>query len=152
MRQAACLAEKIARTEKIWYPVAQFIRKRGLIMFLMMGINDERKELEFSQMVVCDSCGAYGRYTVFMTCTVLSLFLIPLFRWNRKYYVRTSCCGSIYELDAPVGARIARGESVEIRKEDLNRIHAGSRERRCARCGFATREDFEFCPKCGNRF
>ena len=36
-------------------------------MFLMLGINDEHKELDFSQMMICDACGAYGRYVVYMT-------------------------------------------------------------------------------------
>ena len=121
-------------------------------MFLMIGINDDRRELEYSRMVVCDACGAYGRYQVYMTFTVLSLFLIPLLKWNRRYYVRMRCCESLYELDGEIGARIARGEDVEIRSEHLkllNRQYAG---RKCARCGYETREDFDFCPKCGCKF
>ena len=27
-------------------------------MFFMMGINDSRKDFDFSQMVICDACGA----------------------------------------------------------------------------------------------
>ena len=68
-------------------------------MFFMMAITDGRKDLKFSQMIICDVCGKYGRYQVFMTYTVLSLFFIPCFKWNRRYYVQTSCCNTIYELD-----------------------------------------------------
>lgn len=122
-------------------------------MFLMLGINDDRRDLEFSQLMVCDACGAYGRYRVFMTFTVLSLFFIPCLKWNRRYYVQTSCCGRLYELDSETGAAIARGEQVEIRPEQLREMpgqsHAG---RRCMNCGYATNEDFDFCPKCGRRF
>ena len=57
-------------------------------MFFMMGITQGRKELPFTQTVICDRCGSYGRYMVFMTYTVLSLFFIPVFRWGKKYYVR----------------------------------------------------------------
>lgn len=122
-------------------------------MFLMLGINDDRKELDFSQMIVCDACGAYGRYKVFMTFTVLSLFFIPCFKWNRRYYVQTSCCGRLYELDRETGAAIARGEQVEIRPENLHEMPGqGYDARRCANCGYTTREDFEFCPKCGRKF
>ena len=59
-------------------------------MFFMMGITDGRKELNYSQTEICSVCGCYGRYQVFMTYTVLSLFFIPCFKWNRHYYGRSS--------------------------------------------------------------
>lgn len=120
-------------------------------MFLMIGVNQDQRELDFSQMVVCDECGAYGRYQLYMTYTVLTLFLIPLLRWNRRYYVRMSCCGALYELDGEIGKRIAQGEKLEIRPEQLHSVHPGSHVRRCADCGFTTQEDYDFCPKCGRR-
>ncbi len=87
-----------------------------------------------------------------MTYTVLSLFFIPTIKWNRRYYVRTSCCGRIYELDQQIGKRIERGERVEIVDDDLN--DSGRRDRvykTCRNCGYSTDEDFDFCPKCGER-
>ena len=125
-------------------------------MFLMIGISDGRKDLDFSQSIMCRICGKYGRYQVFMTYTVLLLFFIPCFKWNRKYYVQTCCCGKIYELDPEVGKRIARGESVEIRDDDLQ--SAGYSEqcrgfmKSCAYCGYTTYEDYQYCPKCGREF
>lgn len=141
-------------------------------MFFMMGITEGRKEFEQNQVIICDRCGAYGRYVVFMTYTVLSLFFIPCFKWNRQYFVRTTCCGRVYHLDAEIGRRIERGEDVEIRAEHLRaegrqagadwhgkagqETGAGqwskSGYRRCGNCGFSTQEDFEYCPKCGRRF
>ena len=44
-------------------------------MFFMMGITDGRKNFDFVQTEICDVCGRYGRYEVFMTYMVLSLFL-----------------------------------------------------------------------------
>ena len=43
-------------------------------MFLIMGITDGRKDFDFTQTIICNLCGKYGRYQVFMTYTVLSLF------------------------------------------------------------------------------
>ena len=43
-------------------------------MFFIMGITDGRKDFEFAQTMICNICGKYGRYQVFMTYTVLSLF------------------------------------------------------------------------------
>ncbi len=123
-------------------------------MFFIMGINDRQEELDYHQTMICDICGEYGRYAVFMTYTVLTLFFLPTFRWNRRYYVRTSCCGSIYELDPEVGEAIARGIDVEITSADLRLVQSGRPQRgykRCPVCGYETEEDFDFCPKCGNR-
>ena len=120
-------------------------------MFFMMGITDGRKDLEYNRVIICSACGAYGRYRVFMTYTVLSLFFIPIFKWNKRYFVQTSCCESLYELDAETGARIARGEDIEILPEHLSAVHLRNKPLKiCANCGYRTEENFDFCPKCGN--
>ena len=122
-------------------------------MFFIMGISDGRRDLEHSQLMTCDDCGAYGRYRVYMTYMVLSLFFIPCLKWNRKYYVETSCCSALYELDPQVGNDIARGRQVEIQPAQLKKVQRrGYGMRSCASCGYATAEDFEFCPRCGRRF
>ena len=120
-----------------------------------MGITQQSKDLDFSQLVTCDICGSYGRYCVFVTYSLLSLFLIPIFKWNRHYYVQMSCCKSIYELSEEVGRRIENGEEVKITEADLILLkngYATHGHRRCLNCGYETDEDFVFCPKCGNRF
>ena len=124
-------------------------------MFFMMGITDGRKEFDFNQVITCDECGAYGRYQVFMTYMVLSLFFIPCFKWNKRYYVQTSCCNTVYELDPEIGKRIAKGEDVEILPQHLYRTQNQGYNysvKRCRSCGFTTTEDYEYCPKCGIRF
>ena len=70
-------------------------------MFFMIGITDGRKEFSFSQTIQCSRCGRYGHYQVFMTYMSLLLFFIPCFRWNRHYYVETTCCHTLYELNPP---------------------------------------------------
>ena len=125
-------------------------------MFLIWGISTGRKDFAFNQLVTCAICGKYGRFNVFMTYTVLSLFFIPTIKWSKRYYVQTSCCGAVYELDKEIGKAIARGEAVEIQQEHLTRVTSGrgfiSGYKKCRQCGYETTEDFEFCPKCGVRF
>lgn len=123
-------------------------------MFLMIGITQGRKNFEYNQLIICDYCGAYGRYQVFMTYMCLSLFFIPCLKWNRQYYVQSTCCDTLYALDPEIGKRIARGDQVEILPQNMTQVQAGSRGRfkRCGSCGYETQEDFEFCPKCGERF
>ena len=91
-------------------------------MFLMIGISQGRKDLSHDQLVICSQCGRYGHYRVFMTFTQLLLFLIPCFKWGKKYYVQMSC----HSGGGP--ARMVK---------------------RCSACGYQTEEDFDFCPKCG---
>lgn len=124
-------------------------------MFFMMGITDGRKDLNFNQTIICNICGRYGRYNVFMTYTVLSLFFIPCFKWNKHYYVQPTCCGTVYELDSEIGRAIARGEQVEILPEYLTRVSQGRysyNRKYCSSCGYETEENFAYCPKCGRKF
>ena len=127
-------------------------------MFFMIGIADRRKDLDFTQTIVCRRCGKYGRYQVYLVYTVLLLFFIPCFKWNRRYYVETSCCGTIYELNPDTGRGIERGEVGEIREQDLTLAgysqsvgaQSGYHARKtCRNCGYQTDEDFQYCPKCG---
>ena len=122
-------------------------------MLFIMGITNGRRDFDHNQVMTCSICGAYGSFRVFMTYTVLSLFFVPTLKWGKRYYVETTCCNSVYELDPDVGRRIAKGEIVEIRQEDLTRVMGqGYAVKRCRNCGYTTDEDFEFCPKCGSRF
>lgn len=121
-------------------------------MFFVFGISSGRKKLDFHQSIVCTVCGGYGRYEVFMEYLYFSLFFIPVFKWNKTYYVRSSCCGSIYTISRELGNRIARGESITLQESDLQPAQAGRMyaRKRCLHCGFETQEDYQYCPKCAN--
>ena len=126
---------------------------------------DHRREKgsRFNQMVICSRCGRYGRYEVYMTYTALSLFFIPCFKWNKEYFVRMSCCGTVYRLDPEVGRRIARGEDLEIQPADLQPVQAGpydpygqngwgSREKRCRTAATRRRETLRSARNAGTDF
>lgn len=127
-------------------------------MFFIGGVSSGTRELKFSQMVICSQCGSYGRYQAYMTYMCLSLFFIPVFKWNRRYYVKMSCCGTVYELKEETGKRVARGEQNEILPGDLVLVQSGQRpdhgwnqKKSCVNCGYETTEEFEYCPKCGQK-
>lgn len=88
-------------------------------MFFIMGMSQGQKQLDFNQTMICGVCGSYGRYEVFMTYMYFSFFFIPLFKWNKRYYVQTSCCGSVYELDPQKGRMIEYGQQVTIGPGDM---------------------------------
>lgn len=131
-------------------------------MIFIGGISQGEKILDYVKTVICSRCGSYGRYQVVMTYMYFSFFFIPLFKWNRKFYVKTTCCNTIYELDAQVGTALLRGKQVDITEKDLTLVQEGNRRagyengtyrtwKKCSACGYETEEDFEFCPKCGRR-
>ena len=88
-------------------------------MFFFFGIMNDQKNLNYHQPMSCNVCGRMGQYQVFVTYMVLSIFFIPVFKWGRTYYVRTNCCGSLYQLRPEVGRAIEHGESVTIQQTDL---------------------------------
>ena len=61
-------------------------------MFFIMGITDGRKDFSFNQLVTCAICGKYGRFNVFMTYTVLSLFFIPTLKWIEEGWDKENNC------------------------------------------------------------
>lgn len=123
-------------------------------MFFICGISQGEKKLDFVQTLICSHCGQFGRLEVFMTYMYFSLFFIPIFRWNVKYYVKSSCCGTVYEIDPTLGKRLKRGENITLTQNDLHTVSQGYQREQpvsCPYCGYQIGSDFEFCPKCGKK-
>lgn len=119
-------------------------------MFLVMGISQKEKQLDYSQMAVCPNCGRLSQVEVFMTYSYFMLFFIPLIKWGKKYYALMKCCGITAELTADVGERIAKGQAVTIDDSTFLSVYSVGRKT-CTSCGFTTMEAYDFCPKCGHR-
>ena len=131
-------------------------------MIFIGGISQGQKIVSEGLIRLCGSCGSRGRYQVLMIYTYFSFFFIPLFKWNKKFYVKMSCCEAVYELNPEKGKALARGQQVDITQSDLTLVQEGNRRstyengaykvwKKCVRCGYETEEDFEYCPKCGGR-
>lgn len=121
-------------------------------MFFIMGISQKEKELEFNQVITCKCCKRYSNIQVYMTYTYFMLFFIPLFKWNKRYYVKNNCCGSVAELDNEIGRKIENGEPVTIDTDNLDYGLRKNNIKVCSVCGYTTDEDFIYCPKCSNKF
>lgn len=123
-------------------------------MFFIMGSGTGNKQLNFDQLIICKACGKYGHVKIIELYSYFSFFFIPIFKWNKRYIAHMSCCGESCEISAEIGREIAKGQRMEIPEEMLtfqNR-EKYSYGKKCMQCGYGTTEDFEFCPKCGNRF
>ncbi len=121
-------------------------------MIFIFSISNREEEFDFSQTKICKICGSYGRLEAFMTYSYFSLFFIPIFKWNKKYYIKSTCCASIYRIEKELGKDIKRGESVTIQESDLNLVSTNYKDMQvCENCNYPVEEAFEYCPKCGEK-
>ena len=121
-------------------------------MFFIGGISNGEKKLDYVQSIVCPRCGAFGRMEVYITYMCFSFFFIPIFKWNKKYFVKNTLCNSIYILDNEIGLKISKRENISISQNDLQLVDSNqSFISRCANCGYISKEDFQYCPKCGEK-
>jgi len=124
------------------------VKKIGDSMFLIFGISQNEKQLNFDQLAICKCCGKYGHVTVWMRYTYFMLFFIPLFKWGKHYYVRMSCCNADSEISPTLGHDIEAGNVTSLNLDDIDFGCNNKSIHRCSNCGFTTTEDFQFCPKC----
>ncbi|HLR21103.1 MAG TPA: zinc ribbon domain-containing protein [Tissierellaceae bacterium] len=121
-------------------------------MFFVFGISNKEKEIDFSQTIVCEVCGAYGRLEAFMRYSYFSLFFIPILKWNKKYYIRSTCCNSLYTIDKDLGKDIEKGFIERIDESKLKSVNVNhNRTRYCNNCSYPVELEFEYCPKCGSK-
>ena len=131
-------------------------------MIFIGGISQGNKILRYGRSIACACCGQMGVGQVVMTYMYFSFFFIPLFKWNKRFFVPMSCCGAVYELSREAGQAILRGEESELTSADLTLVKEGARRvyyeeggqrihKKCMRCGFETDEAYDYCPKCGGR-
>ena len=123
-------------------------------MFFIMGISSGQKKLEFIQTILCSKCSQFGRLELFITYSSFTLFFIPIFKWNKKYYAKASCCGTLYTIDAGIGKRITNKETITLTEQDLhliNNTNSYTNDNTCPNCGYLLNPDYTYCPKCGFR-
>lgn len=120
-------------------------------MFFIMGISTGQRKLDFDQVVVCPYCGQYGHVQILEIYTCLSLFFIPVFKWNKHYVIQMSCCGATRDLAQETGREIAKGRCMQVTQDSLpfRTEEFTTGKKYCRKCGYETEEAFDFCPKCG---
>lgn len=119
-------------------------------MFFIGVITSSEKKLDFNQTMVCPICGSFGNMEVYMTYMCFSFFFISIFKWNKKFFVKTTCCSSIYSLDKNVGNEILKGHNVNISEYNLHLVNKlNNTINKCSNCGYISPAEYEYCPKCG---
>ena len=126
-------------------------------MFFMFSINDKVDEVYTDESVrVCKACGKYGRYSLLMKYRNYALFFLPVYKSHREYYVKANCCDSYFSIDEMAAEDIASERKSHIDDSDIEIINYsyGAYDetlKRCDSCGYETYEDFDYCPKCGEK-
>jgi hypothetical protein len=115
------------------------------------GIQDKEKHLGPYNNIICPSCERLASYEIYKSYRYFHMFFIPIFRWNVKYLVKTSCCGRIYELDPAVGKEFEKNPNTEIKKENLRQVNNYLPLKYCSNCRTDVPSDFKYCPYCGGR-
>ena len=82
-------------------------------------------------------------WQIFETYTVFSLFLIPVFRWDRKYYAKRFNEERVYMLDKVDAMAFQQGQEMKIDPIDI--------DHRCPCCHRELDADYAFCPYCGTK-
>ncbi|MEG2868922.1 MAG: zinc ribbon domain-containing protein [Terrisporobacter sp.] len=120
-------------------------------MFFIMGVSQNQKKLDYKELNICKCCGKYFNTEVYMTYWYFMFFFIPLIKWNKEYYVKTTCCNKVANIDDEIGKRLEKGQDVNI---NANKLDFGCDEdimEICFICVYRTEEDFLYCPKCSNK-
>ncbi len=117
-------------------------------MFVIMGKGAGEQDLELHQPITCPICGRKAHLEAFCRYESFNLFFMPAYKYQKEYFVRTSCCGMVAPLSAEKGDKIYWGQIERLKLENLP-FAIQSSFKVCANCGFDTMDSFQYCPKCG---
>ncbi len=113
----------------------------------IFGIQDREKLIREFEGVICPECGSLTRAELIERSTCFYFFFIPLFSWNKRYFVKFRCCNSMYSVDADYGGDLKNGAEL-----DTNRlVSMGRRNNQCPNCGIYVNPAYNYCPNCGHR-
>ena len=115
----------------------------------IFGVQNKTGQIASEAAVICPVCGRYGRYDILRSYYYFHVFFIPLWRWNKRYYIKTHCCSRVCELDQDIGSKIEAGRAVIIEREH---IHCADRAAApsCPNCSARLDPGFVYCPYCGS--
>lgn len=117
----------------------------------VFGIQDKEQNIGTCNNIICPSCGRLSRYVIYKSFRYFHLFFIPIFRWNMKYIVKTSCCSCLYELDPIVGKEFEKNSGIEIKVENLQQVSTYPPIKYCSNCNSNVSAKYNYCPYCGEK-
>ncbi len=118
-----------------------------MFFFGIFGIQQKDRIIKEFDNIICPECGRYTRAKLREVYTYFHFFFIPLFKWNRQYFLQLRCCGSSYMVDSDyVGELKQRGDV------DFDRLRKMQTPKNiCQNCGNLLNPNFTYCPYCGQK-
>ncbi|MDI3481892.1 MAG: hypothetical protein PWQ97_1547 [Tepidanaerobacteraceae bacterium] len=113
----------------------------------IFGIQNKERLIKQFDNIICPACGRLSRAELMEYYTYFHFFFIPLFKWNRKYFLRLRCCGSLFEVEEEYTKEIIQGGEIDFDK--LKKV--GSAGGYCPNCGNFVNPGYNFCPYCGTK-
>ena len=83
-------------------------------MFLLIFVTTKEELINYDKVTSCSYCDDMGSYDIIYTYLVLTVFFLPVWKWNKQYIAERTCCKKRFVLDYNVGEALRRGENVEI--------------------------------------
>lgn len=116
----------------------------------IFGIEDNVKELRAIRNIVCPVCGRYASAWLLFSYTFFHFFFIPLFKWNKTYFIKFDCCGAVYACAKDTADEILRTGEIDFEKCSKQSQGCGGAEH-CPYCGGRLSGGFAYCPYCGKK-
>lgn len=111
----------------------------------IFGIQDKQRTIKEFNNVIC-ACGSLSSAELIEKYTYFHFFFLPLFKWNREYYVRFRCCNRLFKVPEDYVDELKDSSDIDI--ERLEEIDSFSRHT-CPNCGAHIDPSFVYCPYCG---
>lgn len=126
----------------------------------IFGIEEKAKAIRQIEVSMCPFCTKRGTHTLFKVYSYFHFFFIPIFRWNVRYLLQTSCCNRVYLItNAQLAHDLERGIDVPItladvelfRRFDQDFGYEDARSDFCPNCQRRVSKTFLYCPYCGSK-
>ncbi len=123
-------------------------------MFLLTEVESRSKDLSYydDEMHVCKRCGKECNYEFVFSYDVFKIFLLPVFKLNKKYYAKSSCCETYFVISKAVGKFINKGKLTIMRDLDIQYNEESDFYKHCSFCDYESPHQYSFCPRCGRKY
>ena len=75
--------------------------------------------LNFHQNIDCPECNRAGSWKAKYFYKQFTVNFIPLFKYSKKYYIESTCCGTKYEISPELGKQIADGKKKSLTLDEI---------------------------------
>lgn len=115
----------------------------------IFGIYPKREKIKRVEFIECSEC-KNSDFSLIEDSSVFEFFFIPVFKFNKKYFLNCQHCNSIFVIDKERARDIVWKNTSDIDYWYLSK-NILYRERRCQNCNSILNDRDNYCPVCGER-